>query len=122
MENPFKNRIFVINVKICTLQLNFKAHLLLTKIQLIHAKSQIQPRWRPSSSEISGKSKLSSIISGQCLHISKKLTMQQCSLLPGASTGTVGFQNSATLFLVLEMGNYSKIYLIPDLVFIDHCP
>ena len=48
--------------------------------------------------------------------------MQQCSLLPGASTGTVSFQNSATLFLALEIGNYSKIYLIPDLVYIDHCP
>ena len=46
--------------------------------------------------------------------------MQQCSLLPGASTGTISFQNSATLFLVLEVGNYSKIYLIPDLVCIDH--
>ena len=48
--------------------------------------------------------------------------MQGCSLSPGASTGTVSFQNSATLFLALEIGNYSKIYLIPDLVCIDHYP
>ena len=46
--------------------------------------------------------------------------MQQCSLLPGASTGTVSFQSSATLFLALEIGNFSKICLIPDLVCIDH--
>ena len=45
--------------------------------------------------------------------------MQQCSLLPGASTGTISFQNSVTLFLALKIGNYSKIYLIPDLVCID---
>ena len=29
----------------CTLQLNFKAQLLLIKIQLINAESQIQPTW-----------------------------------------------------------------------------
>ena len=120
VENLFTIRIFEISAKICICPCNFKAQLLLTKIRLINAKSQIQPRWHPSFPEIPGKSKLSSIISGQCLHISKKLTMQQCSLLPGASTGTVGFQNSVTLFLALEMGNYSKIYLLPDLVCIDH--
>ena len=37
--NLFKNRIFIISVENCTLQLNFKAHLLVTKIQLINAKS-----------------------------------------------------------------------------------
>ena len=46
LKNLFKNRIFVISVKNCTLQLNFKAHLLLIRIQLINAKSQIQPTWR----------------------------------------------------------------------------
>ena len=45
MENLFKNRIFMISVKNCTLQLNFRAQLLLIKIQLITAKSQIQPTW-----------------------------------------------------------------------------
>ena len=65
MENLFKNRIFVISVKNCTLKLNFKAHLLLIKIRLINAKSQIQPRWRPSSPAIPEKSKLSAIILGQ---------------------------------------------------------
>ena len=45
IQNLFKNRIFVIIVKNCTLQLNFKAHLPVIKIQLINAKSQIQPRW-----------------------------------------------------------------------------
>ena len=46
LENVFTNRIFVISVQNCTLQLNFKAQLLLIKIQLITAKSQIQPTWR----------------------------------------------------------------------------
>ena len=46
LENLFTNHIFVISVKNCTLQLNFKAQLLLIKIQLINAKSQIQPTWR----------------------------------------------------------------------------
>ena len=45
LENVFTNRIFVISVQNCTLQLNFKAQLLLIKIQLITAKSQIQPTW-----------------------------------------------------------------------------
>ena len=38
-------KIFVISVKNCILQLNFKAQLLLTKIHLINTKSQIQPTW-----------------------------------------------------------------------------
>ena len=46
LENLFKNRIFVISVQNCILQLNFKAQLLLIKIQLITAKSQIQATWR----------------------------------------------------------------------------
>ena len=46
LENVFTNRIFVISIQNCTLQLNFKAQLLLIKIQLITAKSQIQPTWR----------------------------------------------------------------------------
>ena len=45
LENLFKNCIFVISVKNSTLQLNFKAQLLLIKIHLINAKSQIQPTW-----------------------------------------------------------------------------
>ena len=46
LKNLFKNRIFVISDKNCILQLNFKPQLLLIKIQLIIAKSQIQPTWR----------------------------------------------------------------------------
>ena len=46
LKNLFKNRIFVISVQNCILQLNFKAQLLLIKIQLINAKSQIQATWR----------------------------------------------------------------------------
>ena len=46
LENLFKNCIFMISVKNSTLQLNFKAQLLLIKIHLINAKSQIQPTWR----------------------------------------------------------------------------
>ena len=46
LENVFTNCIFVISVQSCTLQLNFKSQLLLIKIQLITAKSQIQPTWR----------------------------------------------------------------------------
>ena len=45
--------------------------------------------------------------------------MQQCFLLPGASIGTIGFQNSATLFFVPKMGNFSKIYLVSDLVLLE---
>ena len=37
---------FVISVQNCMLQLNFKPQLLLIKIQLITAKSQIQATWR----------------------------------------------------------------------------
>ena len=72
VENLFTIRIFEINVKICICPCNFKAQLLLTKIRLINAKSQIQPTWRPSSPEISEKSKLSSIISSPSLNIFKK--------------------------------------------------
>ena len=79
MENLFKNHIFVISIKNCTLQLNFKAHLLLIKIRLINAKSQIQPTWRHLLPENFPKSKLSTIISGHCLHISKNLL---CSNVP----------------------------------------
>ena len=46
LENLFTNCIFVISIKNCTYQLNFKAQLLLIKIHLINAKSQIQPTWR----------------------------------------------------------------------------
>ena len=46
LKNLFKNRIFVISVQNCILQRNFKAQLLLIKIQLITAKSQIQATWR----------------------------------------------------------------------------
>ena len=46
LENLFKNCIFVISIQNCILQLNFKAQLLLIKIQLITAKSQIQATWR----------------------------------------------------------------------------
>ena len=46
LKNLLKNCIFVISVQNCILQLNFKAQLLLIKIQLISAKSQIQVTWR----------------------------------------------------------------------------
>ena len=46
LENLFKTRIFVISIKNCILQLNFKAQLLLIKIHLFNAESQIQPTWR----------------------------------------------------------------------------
>ena len=71
VENLFTIRIFEISAKICICPCNFKAQLLLTKIQLINAKSQIQPRWRPSSPEILGKSKLLTSISGPSLYIFK---------------------------------------------------
>ena len=45
LKNLFKNCIFVISITNCTLQLNFNAQLLLIKIHLINAKSQIQPTW-----------------------------------------------------------------------------
>ena len=51
VENLFTIHIFEINVKICICPCNFKAQLLLTKIWLINAKSQIQPTWHPSSPE-----------------------------------------------------------------------
>ena len=71
LKNLFKNRIFVISVKNCILQLNFKAQLLLIKIQLITAKSQIQPTWHHLLPEKFLNLKLSTIISGQCLRIFK---------------------------------------------------
>ena len=46
IQNLFKNRIFVISVKNCTLQLNFKAQLPVIKYQIFNAKSLIQPTWR----------------------------------------------------------------------------
>ena len=71
IQNLFKNCIFVISIKNCTLQLNFKAQLFVIKIQFINAKSQIQPKWHHLLPENFPKSKLSTIISGWCLHISK---------------------------------------------------
>ena len=50
VKTLFKNRIFIISVKNCTLQLNFKTQLLVIKIRLINTKSQIQPKWHPSCS------------------------------------------------------------------------
>ena len=79
MENLFTIRIFEISAKICICQCNFRAQLLLTKIRLINAKSQIQPRWRPSFPEILEKSKLSTIISGRSLYIFKNYL---CSDVP----------------------------------------
>ena len=72
LENLFTIGIFEISVKICICPCYFKAQLLLTKIRLINAKSQIQPRWRPSFPEIPEKSKLLTIISGPSLYIFKK--------------------------------------------------
>ena len=69
LENVFTNCIFVISIKNCALQLNFKAQLLLIRIRLINAKSQIQPTWRHLLLEKISKSETSTIISGQCLHI-----------------------------------------------------
>ena len=72
VENHFTIHISEISVKICICPCNFKAQLLLIKIRLINAKSQIQPRWRPSSPEIPEKSKLSTIISGPSLCVFTK--------------------------------------------------
>ena len=69
LKNLFKNCIFVISVKNCTLKLNFKVHLLLIKIRFINAKSQIQPTWHHLLPENLSKFKLSTIILGQCLRI-----------------------------------------------------
>ena len=71
VENLFTIRIFEISAKICICPCNFRAQLLLTKIRLINAKSQIQPRWLPSFPEILEKLKLSTIISGRSLYIFK---------------------------------------------------
>ena len=46
LGNLFTNRIFVISIKKCTLQLNFEAQLPVTKYQIFNAKSQIQLTWR----------------------------------------------------------------------------
>ena len=46
LENLFTNHIFVISVRNCTLQLNFKAQLPVIKYQIFTAKSLIQPTWR----------------------------------------------------------------------------
>ena len=72
VRNLFTFRISEISVKICICPCNFKAQLLLIKIRLINAKSQIQPRWRSSSPEIPEKSKLSTIISGPSLYFFTK--------------------------------------------------
>ena len=45
LKNLFKNHIFMISVKNCTLQLNFKGQLPVTKYQIFNVKSQIQPTW-----------------------------------------------------------------------------
>ena len=71
VENLFTIRILEISVKICICPCNFKPQLLLTKIRLINAKSQIQSRWPPSFPKILEKSKLSTIISGRSLYIFK---------------------------------------------------
>ena len=51
IQNLFKNHIFVISVKNCILQLNYKAHLPVTKIQILNAKSLIQRTWHRLLSE-----------------------------------------------------------------------
>ena len=79
VENLFTIHIFEINVKICICPCNFRAQLLLTKIQLINAKSEIQPRWCPSFPEILEKSKLSTIISGPSLYIFKNYLCRDVS-------------------------------------------
>ena len=71
VENLFTICIFEISVKLCIYPCNFKAQLLVTKIRLINAKSQIQPRWRPTFPEILEKSKLSTIIPDPSLYIFK---------------------------------------------------
>ena len=71
IENLFKNRIFVISIKNCTLQLNFKAQLPVIKYQIFNAKSLIQPTQCYLLPENLSKSKLSTILSGQCLRISE---------------------------------------------------
>ena len=71
VENLFTICIFEISAKICICPCNFRAQLLLTKIRLINAKSQIQPRWCPSFPEILEKLKLSTIISGLSFYIFK---------------------------------------------------
>ena len=71
IQNLFKNHISVISVKNCTLQLNFKAQLPVIKYQIFNAKSLIQPTWRHLVPENLSKSKLSTVISGQCLCISE---------------------------------------------------
>ena len=120
VENLFTIRIFVISTKICICPCNFKAQLLPTKIRLINAKSQIQPRWHPSFPEILEKSKLSAIISDPSLYIFKNYLCRDVPCYLVHLTAYSVFSFPATLFLVLEIGNYSKICLIPDLVCIDH--
>ena len=46
IRESFQNLQFRDQRQNCILQLNFKAQLLLIKIQLITAKSEIQPTWR----------------------------------------------------------------------------
>ena len=121
LENLFKNRIFVISVKNCTLQLNFKTQLLLIKIHLINTKSQIQPTWHHLLPEKFSKSETFNNYFRTVLAHFWNLTMQWCSLPLGAFPDIIGFQNSATLFLVLKIGNFNRIYLISDLVCDDHC-
>ena len=75
-ENLFKNRIFVISVKNCTLQPNFKAQLLLIKIQLINAKGQIQATWHHLLSEKLSKSETFNNYFRTVLMHFWKLTMQ----------------------------------------------
>ena len=103
LKNLFKNRIFVISVKNCTLQLNFKVHLPVTKIRLINTKSQIQARWHPFFLKIFLNITFNNYFRTVLTYF-EKLTMQQRSLSPGASTGIIGFQNSATLFLAVKCG------------------
>ena len=71
IEESFQKSHFRNQRQNCTLQLNFKAYLPVIKIRLINAKSQIQPKWHHLLPENFPKSKLSTIISGQCLRFSK---------------------------------------------------
>ena len=79
VKNLFTIHIFEISAKICIYPFNFRAQLLLTKIQLLNAKSQIQPRWHPSFPEILEKSKLSTIISDPSLYIFKNYLCRDVS-------------------------------------------
>ena len=119
LKNLFTNCIFIISVKNSTLQLNFKAQLPVIKSRLINAKSQIQPIWR----HLLPEDFLNPNFQQLCQDSAKLFLKTNCSnvlcYLVHLLVSSV-FSFLQLYFWHYKVVNFIKIYLILDLVCINH--